>query len=60
MFSARVRVALDELQIGLPRVRADKLDRLSEFVTDHREETLEALHRAFLATHSSRVHCASI
>ena len=39
----------DHVQVGLPHVRADKLDLGSEFLSDDSEEALEALDGAFLA-----------
>src|SRR6266853_3019654 len=39
----------DHVQVGLPHVRADKLDLGSESVSDDSEEALEALDGAFLA-----------
>jgi hypothetical protein len=39
----------DHVQVGLPHVRADKLDLRSQLLSDGGEETLEGFDGAFLA-----------
>ena len=59
MLRALGAVLGNQVEVGLPHVRADKLDLLRPFLADQSEELLEALFRALLA-HPQQSHTTGL